>query len=124
MDPSGNVIVGAAVTLVNESTGDQRVSATDVTGGFVFPSLLPGLYTVRTESPGFQRYQRTGNTLTANERLSLGNLQLTIGSVSEQVTVSAQGATVQTASAEVQPCSPPGNLIPLPSADVISPACS
>jgi len=100
MDPSGNVIVGAAVTLVNESTGDQRVSATDVTGGFVFPSLLPGLYTVRTESPGFQRYQRTGNTLTANERLSLGNLQLTIGSVSEQVTVSAQGATVQTASAE------------------------
>jgi hypothetical protein len=99
-DPSGNVVVGATVTLVNEGSGDQRTGASDGSGGFVFASLLPGTYTVRVESAGFQRLQKTGNTLTANERLSIGNLQLTIGSVAETISVTAQGATVQTASAE------------------------
>ena len=99
-DPSGNIIVGAKVTLINQGTGDQRAVTTDATGVFVVPSLLPGPYTVRVESQGFQTYQRTDNVLSATDRLSLGNIRLTIGSVAETVTVTAQGALVQTASAE------------------------
>jgi hypothetical protein len=100
VDPSGNVIVGASVILIHEGTGDQRSLSTDVTGSFVFPSLLPGTYTVRVESQGFQRFEKRGKALSAAERLSLGSIQLTIGSLAETVTVNAQGTTVQTASAE------------------------
>ena len=56
-DPSGNVVVGAAVTLINEGTGDQRTGKTDATGGFSFPSILPGTYAVTVENAGFQKYE-------------------------------------------------------------------
>ena len=99
-DPTGQAVAGAAVTLINEGTGDLRSANTDVTGGFVFTAVVPGAYTVKVESKGFQTFQRTGNRLTANERLSLGTIQLTIGTLTETVTVTAEGATVHTASAE------------------------
>ncbi len=99
-DPTGNLIVGAAVTLTNEATADHRSVTTNATGSFVFVSVPPSTYTVRVESKGFQSFQKTGNVLSATERLSLGNIQLTIGAVSETVTVSAQAASVQTVSAE------------------------
>ena len=99
-DPSGQVIPGARVSLISETTGDQRSASTDITGNFFFTAVLPGAYTVRVESKGFQNFEKTGNQLTATERLSLGTIQLTIGSVAETVTVTAQGVVVQTASAE------------------------
>jgi outer membrane receptor protein involved in Fe transport len=69
-------------------------------GSFTFPSVVPGTYTVKVESPGFRTYQKSGNVLSANERLSLGNLQLQIGTLAETVTVKAEGVAVQTASSE------------------------
>ena len=99
-DPTGQAVAGATITLINEGTGDLRSANTDITGGFVFTAVVPGAYTVKVESKGFQTFQRTGNRLTANERLSLGTIQLTIGTLTETVTVTAEGATVQTASAE------------------------
>jgi len=97
-DPSGQAVAGAVVTLTNEETRDARRTEMDPTGSFVFPAVLPGRYTVAIGARGFQTLQRTGNHLTANERLSFGKLQLAIGSVSESVTVSSQGVNVNTAS--------------------------
>jgi hypothetical protein len=99
-DPSGQVIPGADVTLINEGTRDTRFMTADSAGNFVFPGLLPGAYTVKVEATGFQTLQKTGNQLTPNQRLALGNLQLAIGALAETVNVSAVGASVQTASAE------------------------
>ncbi|MCX6631921.1 MAG: carboxypeptidase-like regulatory domain-containing protein [Candidatus Solibacter sp.] len=93
-DPSGNVIVGAKVMLINDGTRDQRSATSDMTGGFVVPSLLPKAYTVRVESQSFQTYQRTGNALTASARLSLGDIQLNVGSLTETIAVTAQGPVV------------------------------
>ncbi len=100
VDPSGNVVVGARVTLVSERTGEQRESLTTDNGTFTFPALPAGTYTVKVEHPGFRSFQRLGNVLTATERLSVGNLELQIGAVTEAVTVTAQGAQVQTSSSE------------------------
>ena len=99
-DPSGNVIPRAVVAVINESTGDQRSLTTDATGGFTFPSLLPGSYTVKVTATGFRAFEKKNNVLTANERLSVGDLQLTLGSVTESVSVSAGSDRVQTASSE------------------------
>ena len=99
-DPSGTFIPGAGVTAINESTGDQRPGTTDSTGGFSFPSLLPGLYTIKVEAPGFRALEKKGNRLAANERLSVGELQLTLGAMSDSISVTAEGQRVQTASSE------------------------
>jgi hypothetical protein len=100
VDASGQVVEGASVTVVHERTGETRSTQTAPNGGFVFPALQPGAYTVRAELAGFQAYERRGNTLTANERLSVGALPLRAGGVVETITVTAEGARVETDSSE------------------------
>ena len=100
VDSSGAVIAGAEVSLANESTKDTRLVQTDSNGGFNFPAVQPGTYTVRVEITGFRSFERNGNVLTASDRLSVGSLELTIGAVGDAVTVTAQGAAVQSASSE------------------------
>ena len=103
LDAQGGAVSGASVALINEGTGDQRSATTDGTGNFLFPSVPPGTYTAKVESPGFQTYRKQGNVLSASERLSLGMIQLTVGSVNETVSVTSEAAVVQTASAESSP---------------------
>jgi hypothetical protein len=99
-DPGGAVIPGATVRVINETTGDSRSTITSETGAFIFPSLLPATYTLRVELPGFQTLQRTGNSLTPNSRLDVGQLKLALGALTQTVSVEANLAQVETASAE------------------------
>ena len=46
-DPSGAMIPGAGVTLINEATQDTRVSKSNDSGLFSFPSLVPGSYSIK-----------------------------------------------------------------------------
>ncbi len=100
LDAQGGSVPGAAVTLVSETTNDQRTFTTDSSGNFVFTSVQPGTYTARVESKGFQAYKKKGIVVSASERLSLGNISLVVGSVAETIVVTAESAVVQTASAE------------------------
>ncbi len=100
LDPSGLAIARADVTLVQPSTGFSRRSATAENGSFAFPGLAPGQYRLQISREGFKQAERRNLNLTASETLSAGEIQLQVGSTSESVTVTAEGATVQTASAE------------------------
>ncbi|WP_031499965.1 carboxypeptidase regulatory-like domain-containing protein [Bryobacter aggregatus] len=100
VDSSGNVIPAAPVRLLSERTGEERTANTNESGDFMFPALQPGSYTVIVEVSGFRPFRKTGNALSAAQRLSVGSLALAIGSVSESVTVAAQSVTVQTGSTE------------------------
>jgi hypothetical protein len=95
-DPSGNVVTGATVKLINERTGEARNIVTNESGGFTAPALQPGTYTVKVEQKGFRTFERQGNVLSASEHLSVGNLELSVGEVSETVTTVAEGTAVQT----------------------------
>src|ERR1051326_7560540 len=53
-DPNGSVVPGAKVTISNRATGQSSVLSTNSNGGYVSGSLIPGDYTVRVESKGFQ----------------------------------------------------------------------
>src|SRR5258708_28833136 len=53
-DPSGAVLVGAAVTVTNPQTSFTRTENTNGAGIYTFPSLLPGAYNVRVGMQGFQ----------------------------------------------------------------------
>jgi hypothetical protein len=73
---------------------------TDERAGFLFSGLTPGQYTLSVTQQGFKTLERSGIMLTALERLDLGEIALQVGEVAERLTVSAEAAVVQTASAE------------------------
>src|SRR5262249_29291382 len=101
VDASGKVLVGAKVTLTNERTGATRVGASNEQGDFIFPTLQPGVYTIKIEHAGFRSYQRTNNVLSANEVLALGNLTMEVGQLTEVVTTVAEGAIVERESSDL-----------------------
>ena len=53
VDPQGQVIPGATVTIVNEATNDTRVAVSDAQGNFLVTNLQPGRYTRPDRAPGF-----------------------------------------------------------------------
>ena len=100
VDTSGQVVVGARITLRHEGTRDTRQTTTNDSGAFVFTTLVPATYSLRIENPGFASTERTGIVVTANERRALGDLELKVGSVSESISVRAENVQVQTTSSE------------------------
>ena len=99
-DASRQVVQNAAVTLLNEATGEERSAVTNEVGDFQFTALTPGTYTVKVQAPGFRPFVRKGNVVVSSTRLAVGTLAMEIGTVSESIQVVAQGAQVQTNSAE------------------------
>ncbi len=101
VDPSGAVVPGATVRLVEQSTNVAVTTKVLSDGDFAFPVVLPGTYTITVEAPGFKKFVKRGLVLTASERLSAGTLALEVGSVSQSVTVTAATTPVQTTSSEL-----------------------
>src|SRR5215470_4190990 len=100
VDPSGAPIGAAAISLEHASTGALRSTVSSAAGDFVVGSLPPGEYRVLVRMSGFKSVERQNVMLLSADRLTLGNIALELGAVEERVTVTAQGAAVQTASAE------------------------
>jgi len=99
-DPAGSVIPNAAITLTNQATGVAQKIATNEAGLFVFPSVLPGTYSLEVAVTGFRTHQVRDLTVTANERRSLGEITLQVGQLQERVQVIAEATPIQTASSE------------------------
>src|SRR5712671_1735369 len=65
VDASGSAVPNAEVRLINQATGNSQKAATESSGSFVFPTVLPGVYTITVTAPGFKLLQEKGLTLTA-----------------------------------------------------------
>ena len=96
MDNSGQVVPGATVSLTDERTGAARTTSSGSRGDFAFRAVPPGSYTVRVELTGFRTLERRSNVLNASARLDLGELKLEVGTLSEVVSVVAEGTVVET----------------------------
>jgi hypothetical protein len=94
-DPSGAVIVGAACTLTNIDTSVSNSMKTNEEGLYVFTSIKPGNYRLTVDNPGFHQVVKTGIVVHVQDSLS-ENFSLTVGSVSESVTVTADALSVST----------------------------
>ena len=97
VDPQGQVVPGATVTVVSEATRDARNSVTDARGDFQVTNLQPGQYTLKISLSGFRTLERKNIVLSAGERVAVASLTLELGSVGETVTVAATGTHVNTA---------------------------
>ena len=100
-DPSGRVIPKAKVTVTDEGTAAVHSLTTDGEGYYIAPNLPPSIYTVSAEAPGFKRFESAHNRLAPNTALSL-DANLSVGSATETVEVTATAAVLQTDSAAVQ----------------------
>src|SRR5690349_654946 len=91
-DPSGAAIAGAKVEAVLTDRGTTRNGITGATGEYVFSAMPIGAYEVRISATGFQQSRRT-LTLDANQNVR-ADAALTVGSINDSVTVTAQAPLV------------------------------
>ena len=100
-DPSGAVVPGAKVVIKSVDTGVTRNAVTGNDGLFIFNAVDPATYNLTIAAKaGFKVYDEQNVVLTANERRDLGKISLSIGSLTETVSVTATSTPIQTSSGE------------------------
>src|SRR6266404_9507169 len=97
LDPSGAAVVGAKVTATNVATGFTRDTQSAVDGGYLFPLLPVGIYTVAVEAAGFRRSEHKGIQVKADQSSAL-SISLQIGAATETISVDANAELVETRS--------------------------
>ena len=80
-DPSGAVIPGAHVEIVQTDTGTKTYLVTNKQGEYTAPYLAPGPYNVTITATGFETFLRSGlvleteQTLTIDAKLAMGRAE-------------------------------------------------
>ena len=99
-DASGGALPGAAVTLTKTDTSQTRTVFTESDGAYTIPNLAAGPYQLKVALDGFTTYVQDGIVLQVGSNPQI-NVELKVGAVSEQVTVVANAAMVETRSTGV-----------------------
>jgi Carboxypeptidase regulatory-like domain len=113
LDPSGNAVTGAVVTAANAATGQSFKIVTTADGQYRFPVLTIGDYRVTVSATGFKNADRTGVAVQIQSTTSL-DIQLSVGSSTETVTVNAEAPQLQTESSDVGTVVTPRQVLDLP----------
>src|SRR5690242_448457 len=58
VDATGQLVPGATITLVSETTANSRTTTSDTKGEFAFRAVEPGSYTLKFELAGFRTLER------------------------------------------------------------------
>ena len=98
-DSSGAVIAGASVTLKNADTGSVLTATTTTNGTYQFTLLKPGNYNLTISHEGFKQVSQPAQVLLG--QIAVANAQLQVGATTETVTVTEQGALLQTEDANI-----------------------
>ena len=99
-DPTGALVQGTVVTVLNSGTGVEQSIKTGTDGSYAFPVLTVGLYAIRVTVPGFQPYERTGIAIDANSALVV-NVSLVSGTKIETLTVTDSTVHVDLSSTQM-----------------------
>lgn len=98
MDPKGNAVPGAKVTVTNQETGVARDTVASEEGFYRVSELPPGEYTVTIEAAGFKKSTSKDVVVEAEQPRGL-DFTLDVGAVTEQVTVTAAAEALATENA-------------------------
>ena len=97
-DPSGAGVAGAKIEAVLTERGTTRPGTTGAAGEYVLSAMPIGTYEIRVAATGFQQFRRQSVTLTASQNLRV-DATLTVGSISESITVQAEAPLIDSRSA-------------------------
>ncbi len=99
-DASGAVIPNATVTATNDATGVSKTATTSSAGTYQFNDLIPGTYTVKMESQGFQASVHNGVGVEV-AKISTVDAALQPGSTTETVNVTENVIALDTTQPEL-----------------------
>ena len=100
VDAGSSSIPAATVKLTNDLTRVVKAEQTDKDGQFLFTNLVPGNYSVRIEHKGFKAWDTQGINVSAEERVAMHDIPLTLGDVNTTIEVTADIARVATDSSD------------------------
>lgn len=112
-DPSGSAVPRTAVVLKNLETGFERHATTSELGRYNFNAMPVGLYSLQVEAQGFQTFRQSGIRLNVNTPATV-DVRLSVGAVTEQVTVTADAVMVNTQSGTLSQVVQQRYLVDLP----------
>ena len=87
-EPHGGIVSGATVILTNSQTRVETRTTSNDQGEFVFPSVPPGRYSLGVEATNFKKALATDLVVEVGVT-SRTTVVLEVGSVTEQVTITA-----------------------------------
>ncbi len=93
-DASSAAIPGCAVHIVNQATGVTNTAVSNSSGFYAVPGLFAGNYTVTFTAAGMKKYQV--NMALLDAQVAVLNPKLTVGEVTEQVTVTGESVQLAT----------------------------
>jgi len=99
-DTTGAVVAGAKITVKNMDKGTTLPFETDLSGAYRAPFLIPGTYQVTVEKAGFRTETRSGLVLQVDQQAKV-DFTLTVGQVTETVSVTAAAPLVESQSASL-----------------------
>ncbi len=100
LDPSGAVIAGAEIIVLNDATGVRYATKTNGEGIYVIPNLPPGSYRLQVSKIGFKTLIKPDIILNVQDALAI-NFTLPVGATSETVTVAGGAPLVNLQTASV-----------------------
>src|SRR3984893_8115875 len=112
-DPSGGVVAGAELTLINTANGFESKFTSNERGEYTFRNLTPGTYELRVTKGGFENYVQTGIVITINAS-SRADVTLKVGASVETVTVEGGNSLINYDNGTVQGGADPETVKDLP----------
>jgi hypothetical protein len=94
-DSSGASIPKATVNITETQTNNRFTVQTDSQGDYVSPPLKVGTYAISVAASGFKAYTQSGIVINVQDRLRV-DPRMEVGRQTEQITVTAEVAPVQT----------------------------
>ena len=99
-DPTGAVVPGVAISILNENTNLASKSTTSANGTFAFFNLPIGSYTLTAETSGFRRQEVKGILVQVNQQSKV-DATMQVGELAQTVQVEATASLIQTESTDV-----------------------
>jgi outer membrane receptor protein involved in Fe transport len=112
-DPGGSIMPGAQVTARNVDTGLTRSVTSGDDGSYRLEFLPIGNYALEVTSSGFKKAYLSGIVLQVNDTLRT-DVALTVGQVTETVTVTETPAQVNTSTSEIGRTIQSAEIVALP----------
>ena len=98
-DPTGAVLPGATITLVNQAAGQTLTATSDGSGEYQLSQVPPAKYTITAAASGFGNLTKTAELL-VNQPATI-NFALTVTANNEVMDVSASAQTLNTTDASL-----------------------
>ncbi len=98
-DASGAAVKGADITLLRPSTQVKFMTASGADGNFILPPVAPGHYQITVTASGYGSWTESNIVLEVGET-KVENAVLTVGSVSQSVSVTADAPEINTENAD------------------------